>query len=361
MTFSLRTVLALALTVGSGALVEVEQHQDGFPAHMKRVELKGWTLAAPADPDARLELLIAVKQENVEELKAMALAVSDPTSSDYGAHLSTEEAHDIVAPSAASAASVRGWLASHGVAAETATPNGDFLRASVSVAVAEALLNTTYGLWRRGESETALRTTTPYALPEGVAAKVDFVAPTLTFPPRRREEAAAGGLTKVTPAQLRALYGLADDDVGDPSANNTMAVASFLGEYYVVSDMEQFQTQYPPAGDRTLRTTYVDVPATQPHDPAGYEASLDTQCVRALSLTVRHSFVLAHPPLHLAVGAVLPRYLAALGAGVSAEHWSTEGRQPGNVENEPFVDWLTLVDSTERAPDLFSISYGESP
>ena len=37
----------------------------------------------------------------------------------------------------------------------------------------------------------------------------------------------------------------------------------------------------------------------------------------------------------------------------------TNGTQPGNPENEPFVAWLTSVASAVDPPSVFSISYGD--
>jgi tripeptidyl-peptidase-1 len=48
-----------------------------------------------------------------------------------------------------------------------------------------------------------------------------------------------------------------------------------------------------------------------------------------------------------------------MGAGVKTEVWYTNGVQPGNPANEPFVAWLTKLASTDDAPSLFSMSYGD--
>ncbi len=80
-----------------------------------------------------------------------------------------------------------------------------------------------------------------------------------------------------------------------------------------------------------METPYSDVPEDQKHSPVGDEAALDTQ------------------------------FLPSLGMGVSMQVWYTDGTQPGNPENEPFVTWLGNLANTsdEQAPWLFSISYGD--
>ncbi len=52
-------------------------------------------------------------------------------------------------------------------------------------------------------------------------------------------------------------------------------------------------------------------------------------------------------------------YMSVMGAGVPTEFWSFDGRQPDAPENEPFLDWLYLLDNVTDAPHVFSTSYGE--
>lgn len=45
--------------------------------------------------------------------------------------------------------------------------------------------------------------------------------------------------------------------------------------------------------------------------------------------------------------------------GVPTEFWSFAGRQPNNIQNEPFLDFLYAVGNTTNPPMVFSTSYGE--
>ena len=250
----------------------VEAHADGFDAHMARVAAKGWVLSSsqPALPSELVRLVVAVKQDGVDALAAAALEVSDPTSGAgvYGRHLTNEAVHALVAPRAHSLAAVRGWLASAGIAApEALTPNSDFLGASVPLSAAEALLNTTYGAYvHAATGQRVLRVSAPYSLPSAVAAEVDFVAPTMSFyaggsgaasasaSSSRAAVAASGGqsgqqamaITRIGPAYLRKIYGMTDADVGRGAAsNNSMAVASFIQQFYSHTDLTAFLKKYP--------------------------------------------------------------------------------------------------------------------
>lgn len=93
----------------------------------------GWTRGARADPDALIELLVAVKQpaSGVEKMKTVLDEVSDPRSASYGAHLTQHEVHQILAPAAAAVAAVKEHFGRGGAVLEPATtamklpPQGD--------------------------------------------------------------------------------------------------------------------------------------------------------------------------------------------------------------------------------------------
>ena len=105
----------------------------------------GWTKAARAPGDAPLTLTFLLRQRNVAELERRLAAVSDPRSPEYGRHLSNAAVHALVAPSAAALSAVRGFLRDHGVrVVDDATPNGDMLTATTTVAKAEELLGAAY-------------------------------------------------------------------------------------------------------------------------------------------------------------------------------------------------------------------------
>ena len=322
---------------------EVEKHADGHAAHLARIAAKGWTKSATAPaPTATLELVVAVRQSNVDALEARLLASSDPRNAKYGQHMTNGEIHDLVAPSHKDLAVVHGWFESHGVEGRHLTTNGDFVSATVTVAQAERMLGTTYATFEHAAAGlTAMRVTEQYTLPAAVAAAVDFVSPTVSFPPaaprtknmikaESKKVDAPEKLVRISPAWLRKQYGLTDADVGKGAAsNNTQAVASFIKQFYAKADMTAFWAKYVPS----TVTPYTDVPSlASSGTPVGEEASLDSE------------------------------FLPSLGMGISTQMWYTTGVQPGNSENEPFVKWLTTLANTSdaTAPWLFSISYGDT-
>tara|TARA_B110000208_G_C11734265_1_gene417542 strand:- start:40 stop:1458 length:1419 start_codon:yes stop_codon:yes gene_type:complete len=297
---------------------------------------EGWRTEGPSavSSDDLIHLVVAVAQSNTAELKQTLLDVSNATGPKFGHHLSNAQVNALVAPTVAARDAVYSWLAESGVTnAAPLTPNGDFVGATVSIGTASTLLNATFSLYVSTSSgETVVRPTEAYTLPESVAMHIDFVSPMASLPSHRPRVVRSAGLarseiTRVTPQFLRKLYSMTDADVGKGAAsNNTQAIASFIEQYYAHSDNTAFWKKYGNAG---VTTPFMDVPPTQKHTPVGTEAALDTQ------------------------------YIAALGAGISTEVWYTEGTQPGNVANEPFISFLTKLASTDAAPSLFSMSYGD--
>ena len=61
---------------------------------------RGWTSLGPAPRAHTLELTFAVKQTNTAKLEAALMNAADPDSPSYGAWLSNDAVHQLVAPAA---------------------------------------------------------------------------------------------------------------------------------------------------------------------------------------------------------------------------------------------------------------------
>ena len=107
----------------------------------------GWKLQSRANPSAKIEIVIAVKQRNVGLLEDRLLEISDPKSPVYGKWLGHTEVHAFVAPSVESVAAVKKWVASFPWFGEALgvefSLNYDFCTALLPVSVAEKILQTT--------------------------------------------------------------------------------------------------------------------------------------------------------------------------------------------------------------------------
>ena len=187
-----------------------------------------WTPTTRADPSAPITLHFLLHQPNIDALARHLDEVSDPSSKRYGQHLSMAEVNALSAPLPAAVPSVRALFSHDSAAVAFATPNGDMLKVSTTIAAAEAALDCEYFVYTRlSDGETAYRTSS-YTLPRHVAEHVDAVVPTVMLHSLPSRTAAAsdqqqGARTRKdastghspTPKTLRARYRL-DAQQGDP-------------------------------------------------------------------------------------------------------------------------------------------------
>ena len=312
------------------------------------------------DLSAPIRLTIGIKQRNVPTLLRTLTAVSSPSSPTYRQHLSFSDLNRLMAPTAASVASVTQWLTAAGIpsSAIQRTVNGEWLSVDTTVQMAESLLSTQYHLYRHTQVDAQVLRCDSYTLPADVRDAIDVIGPTTRFPAYHTPSARhlpdltrkAGGAGKagvysvdgeeanaapappsadpcspysITPACIRAAYGLGNTSV--TGNTSTGAVNGFLEEYISVKDLDTFFTKFDSSQVGRRPTIIGPNDASSP----GVEASLDIQ------------------------------YMMALAHGANVTFWYTAGRQPKNPENEPFLVWLMNLANSTAPPLVISTSYGD--
>ncbi|TDL21547.1 subtilisin-like protein [Rickenella mellea] len=186
----------------------------------------GFVSSGPAPADRVLNLRIALAQSDPAGLEKALLDVSTPTSALYGQHLSQEEVEAFVKPSPGTISIVNEWLSSNGLSATPISPAGDWLTISIPVSKANALLNAKFTTFTHPETGTSSELTMAYSIPTELKGHVELVHPTISFPnpfglpmisaPLKvapdanvsSDAVPASCATAVTPACLRALYGI---------------------------------------------------------------------------------------------------------------------------------------------------------
>merc|ERR1711924_359856 len=142
-----------------------------------------WSISTPTLPESLVELTFAVKQRGLEQLHDTLMRVSDPSSPEYGKHLSNEQVHALTSPDPKHILAVSSFLKQHGAEPHSASLNNDFIVVKVPVKTAEKMLSTKYVQLRHLKSGIEVaRTPDGYSLPVDVASAVDFVAPTVHVP-----------------------------------------------------------------------------------------------------------------------------------------------------------------------------------
>jgi tripeptidyl-peptidase-1 len=260
----------------------------------------------------------------------------------------------MVAPSQSSLDAVHAWLRGAGVSKGVVSPGGDYVRATVTVGEAERLFpGAQYAAFvDRTEHRVVHRVRDPeaFALPAELREHVDFVEPTVTFPPKsvrvhsskdkgkKKENAARAappppaGL-KTNPSTLRDMYNIGDREAScNASCHNSQQVASFLNNSFSPKDLQMFFRQYyPKAEGRTPTHVFGNNNDGNPT----LEASLDVE------------------------------YIMAIGGNVDTIVWATPGERPyPGGENEPFLTWVTAVvdgatDGSRPLSNVISVSYAD--
>ena len=270
--------------------------------------------------------------------------MSDPSHERYGAHLTSDEVTELIAPSETALAGVHSWLADHGVSAQQLeySPASDWISVAMPVHKAEKLLDTSYSVYRHEDGAYAVRTP-QWSLPQHLHAHVDAIQPTNSFmrlsPSRRTFKPVAPlgsfsddmpGLpyvdsvadapavamdmpsevavsapafsphasqvcntTSVTPLCLRVLYGTYGYEP-QAAGRNRIGLTNYLGEFSNRTDVASFLRLYRPEAVDAAEQFEIEAVAgdTDPQTPdtdeqlmhgEGIEGNLDAETILGIA------------------------------------------------------------------------------
>jgi len=293
-------------------------------------EVAGWTVGPRVPADTPFELMIFIKQSNVELLESHLYAVSDPRSPRYGQHFTFEQVNELVAPKDEAVNAVMNWLSDHGINITDSlefSPSYDMALVRIECSVVESLLGTTYNYYKHDATGHTTVRTPRYTVPSNVAAHIDFIGPTIRLPNVvvHKARPISAPEAEVTPTFLRNLYKVGTAKA--TNANSSVALCGFLAQYVAPTDLQAFYKKFDPqSSGRTLKYY-----GPNKQNNPGVEASLDVQFGSSLAWGVPNVWF-----------------------------WSTAGQQPGNPGNEPFLVWLYGLGNTTTVPWIFSMSYGDN-
>lgn len=140
------------------------------------------------DPDAIIPIRIALRQSNLDIGHDRLMDISHPSSASYGKHLSSEEVHELFAPTEASVNAVKSWLLGSGLGEDDIMQyeNKGWLALDIPASRAEDLLKTEYYEFEKSGSHRI--GCDEYSLPAHLSEHVDFVKPgiVLSAPVKKR-------------------------------------------------------------------------------------------------------------------------------------------------------------------------------
>ncbi|KAJ6789505.1 hypothetical protein PWT90_07165 [Aphanocladium album] len=250
---------------------------------------------------------IALKQRNLDKGMSYLMAVSDPSSRQYGEHWTADQVKQMFSPAEESTASVKRWLADAGIPSNAVrAPTGSgWVDFHATVEQLEKMLKTRYSTYEDPQTGTQLVGTEEYKLPNTVAQHVDFVVPStvmgklpgkrsgsapqkshiVPFPvqpvvPSQISKTGSANCDKViTPECIKALYSIPDAPAS-PNPDNRLGIFESQGEMHLQSDLDQFYSNYAPnipAGTGP-KEDFIDYNGNNPDgSEAVGEAALDFQ------------------------------------------------------------------------------------
>ncbi|KAF9013555.1 subtilisin-like protein [Hymenopellis radicata] len=321
---------------------------------------RGWVYQAAPSPDHVLDMRIGLKKHREGELISALYEVSSPQHERYGKHLSKEEVDALVAPHPDAVEAVESWLAFHGADPKDAafrSSSGSWVTISLTVAQAERMLGTTYGVYSHPESSSTVVRTLSYSLPKELHDHIAVMAPTTYFSTVHTMKATSFIMEKnvdespfkaitnavvpsscnsaITISCLRALYNTVNY-VPTATNRNVLGVAGYLDQFANRADLQTFLKKYrTDAVNTTYDTVLVNGGGDDQSDP-GVEANLDIQYT---------------------VGMTFPTNNTYYSTGGSPP-FTPDTQTPTNT-NEPYLDWVNFILAQDTIPQTFTTSYGD--
>jgi len=289
-----------------------------------------WQRGQECPMDQKIDLIFAIKQQNLDLLDKIFWEVSDPDSPEYGKFLTAEQLGKLIRPKDESIDTILKWLHQQGVSAKSYrfTPHKEFLKVFVDVAKASELLGGIKFHYFSPAVKTAstsrlrlARSLDAYSLPAEVAAHVDFVGGVARLPKIKTMKVTplSNQYSAVTPSVIKQAFNITA--VGS-SSKNLQSVNQFLGQFFSPADLTSFQQQFNVPVQSVSKVYGPNVPSNP-----GVEAALDIEYIMGVANNIPTWFI------------------------------STGGEHEGQ---EPFLEWIVNMTSLgNAAPYVFSVSYGD--
>lgn len=229
-------------------------------AHLVRqrssLDLSQWDRSHEADAKQLLRVSIVLRIPNVDLGVETLLRISDPTSPEYGQHLSVGDVARMFRPESKAVSEVTEWLGESGIDKSHVkiSHGGDRLSLTLSVQQTTQLLQTEFYHQTHQTTGKEQITCQDYRIPESLAESIDYIltsSPVLTHKHIARQQQIILDdkptdlaplpprcLKQTTLSCLRTLYNIPEDVI--PHPNNTFGIFEPAWISWLEEDLDEF-------------------------------------------------------------------------------------------------------------------------
>ncbi|KAG2392372.1 hypothetical protein C9374_012624 [Naegleria lovaniensis] len=278
-----------------------------------------------------LHLTFALKNQNIDKLTQLLLAVSDPSSPQHENYLTMNQVAAMTSPLSEHKELVLNYIKSiPGSIIVRISKHENLVSALLPLSSVNKYLKADMQAYRHEKTgDVVFRSEIGYSLPEKLAQAVTMISGLVRFPTLERkmvfssdsQHSRTPNNFPITPKVIWNRYNITFPATVDPKSSQ--AVASFLQQYYSTSDLILFQNTY------GLEKQLPKLVGPNIESNPGVEASLDIQ------------------------------YLMGVGYKINTTFVSTPGINP-ITEQEPFYEWIVKQQEMgDQSPWVHSVSYGD--
>lgn len=280
------------------------------------------------------EVIFVIRQSSMDELTRILNDVSDPSSENYGQHLSQHEVADLT-NNEESRDAVVSYLHDIGASITSESLGWEYITAKAPIHVWEKMLNTEFFTFRQTHRDNRISEVVraeKYFIPKSLDSHVESVFKTIQMPViisgaptliiKQAEPLSHANLIAdvITPLKIRNFYNMSVNTKG--SEASTQAVFAALHQYFSPKNLVDFQTRF--------QLT----PQNITNQVGNY--SSDSQCVALVDNCVESNLDV--------------QYITSTSPLSPTTYWYTD---------LDFSSWLVTVANTVNPPLMISISYGQ--
>jgi len=283
------------------------------------------------------EVIIAVKQLNLDRIENITLSVSDPSHSSYGEHLSYDEVHQMTSNPEALRA-VQEYCAKNDIHITKTSSHGEYIHATATPASWERFLQAKFVTMRHVTKGTTVLRSREFTMPAPLLQHVSHIFSVVELPARPAitpqvkmidEEPDNGYPCKST--MKMACWNYRYNQTTNDATGEHQMVFGQKGAYTQLSDLSMFassnsieaQSFNCPVASGCSETQCKGYdPDMKPNGPKCAEGNLDTQFISGVAQGATNTFY-----------------------------------QNQNLDT-PFLEFITYASSLKSPPSVMSISYG---